>query len=93
MYSGSLGEPWLNEDLIARVQERMRQLRGQWNATGPSKTMDCSGRPDLSQLERLWRRIESGASLGELTVPSPPPAPDDARAERRDRRGVIPLDR
>jgi hypothetical protein len=28
MYSESLGEPWLNEDLIARVQERMRQLRG-----------------------------------------------------------------
>ena len=41
MYSESLGEPWLNEDLIARVRERMCQLRGQWNATGYSKTMDC----------------------------------------------------
>jgi len=31
---------WLTEDFVARVQERLRQLRGRWNATPYGGSMD-----------------------------------------------------
>jgi hypothetical protein len=46
-YLNALGEPppaWLTADLLVRVQERVRQLQGQWRATPFGAPMErCSG--------------------------------------------------
>jgi hypothetical protein len=42
-YEAAIGEPatpWLNEELIAAVQERMRRLLGRWSATRYGSTME-----------------------------------------------------
>jgi hypothetical protein len=42
-YEAAIGEPttpWLNEELISVVQERMRRLLGHWSATRYGSTME-----------------------------------------------------
>lgn len=37
--TGEQTPPWLTEDFVLRIQERMRKLLGQWNGTPFGKTM------------------------------------------------------
>jgi hypothetical protein len=48
-FNQSIGVPtpaWLTEELVERVQERMRQLQGQWRATPRGGRMELSFPPD-----------------------------------------------
>lgn len=61
-YSAAVGVSlpvWLTESFVARVQARLRELRGAWNATRYGRTMELAWPPDLKARGR--REIERGS--------------------------------